>query len=134
MPSWSTSILLNSMNVNTVSGSWGRVLAATGSVPLKPATPMSEPPTIDPTRVNVTFVPSDNSKPLPVLINGEPEKVDEVRAKEILGLEDFGILVDIGMGGDGEARYWTCDFSYVCSNSFPARSVDTNPTISAGIC
>lgn len=48
-----------------------------------------------------------------MLINGEPEKVDEVRAKEILGLEDFEILVDIGMGGNEEAQYWTCDFSYV---------------------
>ena len=119
------------MNVNPVSGSWGRVLAATGSVPLKPAAPMSEPPAIDPTKVNVTFVPSDNSKPLPVLIDGEPEKVDEVRAKEILGLEDFGILVDIGMGGDGEARYWTCDFSYVCSNSW---TVNINLTLLVGIC
>jgi glutamate N-acetyltransferase / amino-acid N-acetyltransferase len=65
----------------------------------------------------VTFVPSDGTAALPVLINGEPEIVDEVRAKEILGLEDFEILVDIGMGGDGEAQYWTCDFSYVCSNA-----------------
>jgi len=51
-----------------------------------------------------------------VLISGEPEQVDEERAKEILGLEDFEIVVDIGMGGDGEARYWTCDFSYVSWN------------------
>ena len=46
-------------------------------------------------------------------MNGEPEKVDEVRAKEILSLEDFEVLVDLGMAGDGEAKYWTCDFSYV---------------------
>ena len=61
----------------------------------------------------MTFIPSDGTSALPVLINGEPEKVDEVRAKEILGLEDFEILVDIGMGGNEEAQYWTCDFSYV---------------------
>lgn len=27
--------------------------------------------------------------------------------------EDFEILVDLGGLGDGEAKYWTCDFSYV---------------------
>jgi hypothetical protein len=96
--------------------SWGRILAATGSIPLTPASPTSEPPVINPTKVNVSFLPSDGSSPLPVLISGEPETVDEERAKEILGLEDFEILVDIGMNGDGEARYWTCDFSYVRPN------------------
>lgn len=90
---------------------WGRILAATGSVPLTPSSAFG-PPVIDPTKVNVTFIPSDSTAVLPVLINGEPEVVDEVRAKKILGLEDFEILVDIGMGGDWEARYWTCDFSY----------------------
>ncbi|KAF8160017.1 hypothetical protein B0H34DRAFT_426378 [Crassisporium funariophilum] len=91
---------------------WGRILAATGSVPLLPSSAGSSAPTIDPTKVNVTFVPSDGTQPLPVLVNGEPEKVDEVRAKEILSLEDFEVNVDLGMGGDGEAQYWTCDFSY----------------------
>ncbi|KAJ3487205.1 hypothetical protein NLJ89_g11736 [Agrocybe chaxingu] len=90
---------------------WGRILAATGSVPLQPSSTGSIP-VIDPTKVNVTFVPSDGTSSLPVLVNGEPENVDEVRAKEILTLEDFEILVDLGMGGDGEAQYWTCDFSY----------------------
>jgi len=47
-----------------------------------------------------------------VLVNGEPEMVDEVRAKEILSLEDFGICVDLGGIGNEEATYWTCDFSY----------------------
>ena len=93
--------------------SWGRILAATGSVTLLPSSTGAPAPTIDPTKVNVTFLPSDGTTPLPVLVNGEPEKVDEVRAKEILSLEDFEVLVDLGMRGDGEARYWTCDFSYV---------------------
>ena len=83
--------------------SWGRVLAATGSLPL------SRP--LSPTSVSVSFVPSDNSPALPVLVNGEPEKVDEVRAKEILEKEAFEVLVELGMGSE-EARYWTCDFSY----------------------
>ncbi|KAG7095676.1 hypothetical protein E1B28_006392 [Marasmius oreades] len=84
---------------------WGRVLSATGAAPL------SAP--LHPDRVSVTFVPSDGSTPLPVLVNGEPENVDEERASEILRLEDFEILVDLGGGDDAEvARYYTCDFSY----------------------
>ena len=93
--------------------SWGRILSATGSISLLPSSTGAPAPTIDPTKVHVTFLPSDGTAPLPVLVNGEPEKVDEARAKEILSLEDFEVLVDLGMSGDGEARYWTCDFSYV---------------------
>ncbi|KAL1703912.1 arginine biosynthesis protein ArgJ [Schizophyllum commune] len=84
---------------------WGRVLAATGSVPL------SNGATIDTTKVNVTFIPSDGSARLPLLVNGEPEKVDEDRAKEILSLEDIEVEVDLGLGSQ-EAKYWTCDLSY----------------------
>jgi glutamate N-acetyltransferase / amino-acid N-acetyltransferase len=48
------------------------------------------------------------------LVNGEPEKVDEERASEILSLEDFEVLVDLGGGDEAEvAKYYTCDFSYV---------------------
>ena len=80
--------------------SWGRVLAATGSVPLTAP--------LDPARVNVSFVPPV----LPLLVNGEPEQVDEVRAKEILSAEDLEIRVDLGLGSES-AKYWTCNFSYV---------------------
>ncbi|KAJ7432645.1 hypothetical protein B0H11DRAFT_2379280 [Mycena galericulata] len=38
---------------------WGRVLAATGSASF---------PTLDPSKVSVTFIPSDNTAPLPVLV------------------------------------------------------------------
>lgn len=86
--------------------SWGRILAATGSL-----STLSSP--IDPTKVSVSFVPSDNSSPLAVLVNGEPQNVDEVRAKEILEKEDFEVSVDLGGEGNAEAKYWTCDFSYV---------------------
>jgi glutamate N-acetyltransferase / amino-acid N-acetyltransferase len=87
---------------------WGRILSATGSVPVSS---LSSP--LHPQKVSVTFIPSDGTSPLPVLINGEPEKVDEERAKQILEKEEFEIVVDLG-GGEGteEARYWTCDFSY----------------------
>jgi glutamate N-acetyltransferase/amino-acid N-acetyltransferase len=87
--------------------SWGRVLAATGSVPL------SAP--LDPTRVSVSFVPTDGSPVLPLLVNGEPENVDEVRAKEILSAEDLEVRVELGLGPES-AKYWTCDFSYVSSH------------------
>ncbi|KAI0083471.1 Arginine biosynthesis bifunctional protein ArgJ beta chain [Irpex rosettiformis] len=82
---------------------WGRILAATGSIPL--STPL------DPSRVNVSFVPIDGTAPLPLLVNGEPEKVDETRASEIIGAEDLEIRVELGLG-DQSAKYWTCDFSY----------------------
>lgn len=84
--------------------SWGRILAAAGAVPL------SVP--LDPTRVNVSFIPTDGSPALPLLVNGEPEKVDEVRAKQILTVEDLAIRVELGLGTES-AKYWTCDFSYV---------------------
>lgn len=87
---------------------WGRVLSATGSIQL------SRP--LDPTAVSVTFIPpptSANTAPLPVLINGEPESVDEQRASEIMANEEFEILIDLGLpGAQGVAQYWTCDFSY----------------------
>ncbi|PVF99889.1 putative glutamate N-acetyltransferase precursor [Serendipita vermifera] len=82
---------------------WGRILAATGS------THLSAP--ITPNTVSVFFIPSDGSPILPLLKNGEPEKVDEDRAKEILQKEDLEIRVELGMGNE-EASYWTCDFSH----------------------
>jgi glutamate N-acetyltransferase / amino-acid N-acetyltransferase len=85
---------------------WGRILAATGSIPL------SSP--LDPTRVSVSLVPADGSPALPLLTRGEPEKVDEVRAKAILSEEDFELRVDLAIGNE-KAQYWTCDFSYVWS-------------------
>ncbi|EKM82222.1 hypothetical protein AGABI1DRAFT_112297 [Agaricus bisporus var. burnettii JB137-S8] len=91
---------------------WGRILAATGSVPLSSSPNSEEVPVINPSKVSVTFVPSDGTAELPVLVNGEPENVDEDRAKQILSMEDINIVVDLGLGGDGEATYWTCDFSY----------------------
>ncbi|KAH9967450.1 arginine biosynthesis ArgJ [Russula dissimulans] len=82
---------------------WGRVLAATGSVPLTAP--------LDPTRVSVSFIPIDGSPVLPLLVNGEPEQVDEVRAKEILSFEDLEVRIDLGLGTES-ATYWTCDLSY----------------------
>lgn len=94
--------------------SWGRVLAATGSVPLTAP--------LDPARVSVSFIPTDGSPVLPLLVNGEPEQVDEVRAKEILSAEDLEVRVDLGLGSES-AKYWTCDFSYVSSSASNATNV-----------
>ncbi|KAJ7801875.1 hypothetical protein B0H14DRAFT_3092366 [Mycena olivaceomarginata] len=74
---------------------WGRILSAAGSISI---------PGLNPAKVSVTFLPSDNTASLPVLVNGEPENVDESRG--------FGICVDLGGLGNEEATYWTCDFSY----------------------
>ncbi|KAK7687702.1 hypothetical protein QCA50_008918 [Cerrena zonata] len=82
---------------------WGRILAATGSIPL--ATPL------DPSRVSVSFIPTDGTVPLRLLVNGEPEKVNEARATEIISSEDLEIQVELGLGNES-AKYWTCDFSY----------------------
>ena len=69
-----------------------------------------------PEKTNVSFVPTENSASiaegvLKLLVNGEPEAVDEARAARLLEDEDLEILVDLGTGVE-EARYWTCDFSH----------------------
>lgn len=85
---------------------WGRVLCAIGYTPN-----LVDSKTILPERTSVSFVPVDGSTELKLLVNGEPEDVDEERAKEILEGEDLEIRVDLGTGGE-EASYWFCDFSH----------------------
>lgn len=80
---------------------WGRVLCAIGYA--------NEP--VDPTKTSVTFVPTDGSSPLPLLVNGEPQQVDEARASEILELPDLYIKVELG-NGPGKSLFWTCDLSH----------------------
>ena len=107
---------------NAVLHSWGRVLAAAGSV-----RDLSKP--LDPTRVNVLFVPDDGSPALPVLVGGEPENVDEVRALEILSGGKFEIKIELGIGEE-TAKYWTCDFSYVSLSfllNFSLEGASQNP-------
>ncbi|KZP01772.1 putative glutamate N-acetyltransferase precursor [Calocera viscosa TUFC12733] len=82
---------------------WGRILAAVG------AAPVSTPP--DPQKVSVSFIPADGSEELRLLVAGEPEKVDEVRAKEILKAVDLEIRVVLGQGEES-AKYYTCDLSH----------------------
>lgn len=45
------------------------------------------------------------------MIKGEPEKVDEARASQILKDEDLEIRIDLGLGEES-ATYWTCDLSH----------------------
>ncbi|CAG8438408.1 14012_t:CDS:10 [Ambispora leptoticha] len=81
---------------------WGRILCAVGYSGVK---------SINPSSVSVSFIPTDGTTPLNLLVNGEPELVDEKRASEILAMEDLEIGVDLG-GGDHSAKMWTCDFSH----------------------
>lgn len=82
---------------------WGRILCAVG---------YSQPPfAIVPTKVTVSFVPQDGSPELKLLVNGEPENVDEERASAILRAEDLEIKIDLGLGQE-TATYWTCDLSH----------------------
>lgn len=91
---------------------WGRILCATGySLISEPGQGVNEVESIMPDKTNVSFVPTDGSKELKLLIDGEPEMVDEARAAEILEHEDLEILVRLGTG-DKEATYWTCDYSH----------------------
>ncbi|CAP72851.1 uncharacterized protein PODANS_2_2830 [Podospora anserina S mat+] len=91
---------------------WGRILCATGySLISEPSEPINDVPEIVPENTNVSFVPTDGTAELKLLVNGEPEQVDEARAAEILELEDLEILVRLGTG-DKQATYWTCDYSH----------------------
>ena len=89
---------------------WGRILCAIGY------TPGLSPDTVIPERTNVSFIPAANSASkdegvLKLLVNGEPEAVDEARAARLLQDEDLEIEVDLGTGEE-EATYWFCDFSH----------------------
>lgn len=81
---------------------WGRILCAIGYAEIE----------VDPKKTNVSFVPTDGSEELKLLVNGEPQQVDEARASEILELPDLQIEVDLGLNGDGSCQFWTCDFSH----------------------
>ncbi|KAI1415400.1 DNA replication factor C-like protein [Hypoxylon sp. FL1857] len=91
---------------------WGRILCATGySLISEPGRPVNDVEEIVAEKTNVSFVPTDGSPELKLLVNGEPEVVDEARAAQILEHEDLEILVRLGTGKK-EATYWTCDYSH----------------------
>ncbi|KAJ2878061.1 glutamate N-acetyltransferase [Coemansia aciculifera] len=81
---------------------WGRILCAVGYAGVP----------IDTSKVNMSLWPGDGSPPLRLVSQGEPLlPVDEVRAAEILKLEDVRVLVELGLGEE-EARMYTCDLSH----------------------
>lgn len=85
---------------------WGRILCAIGY------SDVSSQDSINPSKTNVSFIPADGSSKLDLLVNGEPELVDEERASEILSEEDIQIEIDLGTGGGQESKFWTCDLSH----------------------
>lgn len=85
---------------------WGRILCAVGYTEGLTESAVELP------NMTVSFVPLDGSPELKLLVNGEPQQVDETRAKQILQDEDLEIRVDLGSPGDAEASYWFCDFSH----------------------
>lgn len=124
---------------------WGRILCAIGYAPgimstkevntrdlisgmmgrMKTKTPYDKIPQVTPACTSVSFIPTDGTKELQLLVRGEPQDVDEFRAKEILEMEDLEILVRLeDRDGDvatelnkpqrkvHEAVFWTCDFSH----------------------
>jgi glutamate N-acetyltransferase/amino-acid N-acetyltransferase len=83
---------------------WGRILCATGYA--------EGVDSVVPEETSVSFIPTDGSPELKLLVKGEPEKVDEERAAQILEHEDLEILVKLSERPGEEAVYWTCDFSH----------------------
>jgi glutamate N-acetyltransferase/amino-acid N-acetyltransferase len=120
---------------------WGRILCAIGYAPgimesrevpldyaiaagkfgrkLDPKMKKAYNPVV-PQHTSVSFIPADGSEELKLLVRGEPEQVDEERAKQILEMEDLEILVKLSdRPGPQEERpskheelFWTCDFSH----------------------
>lgn len=92
---------------------WGRIICAAGYSQIsEPGQQINETPGIIPENTSISLIPSDGSCELHLLVNGEPQLVDEDRAAEILQYEDVEILVDMGVGRE-QATYWTCDFRWV---------------------
>ena len=92
---------------------WGRILCAIGYT--SPSL-LSSPSAVVPHKTNVSFIPAENSASmdegvLRLLVDGEPQAVDEERAARLLVDEDLIVDVDLGVGGE-EGTYWTCDFSH----------------------
>ncbi|CAN9454954.1 unnamed protein product [Alternaria alternata] len=83
---------------------WGRILCATGYA--------EGVDSVVPEETSVSFVPTDGSEELKLLVKGEPEQVDENRAAKILEAEDLEIKVRLSEKEGEEAVFWTCDFSH----------------------
>ena len=101
---------------------WGRILCAIGYTPgIMDSNPAdsrnaSTGNPVQPHKTSVSFVPSDGGEELKLLTRGEPEQVDEERAKQILEMEDLEILVRLNDEDEPpkifESVFWTCDMSH----------------------
>lgn len=95
--------------INGEDANWGRILCAVGYSPVKG---------IDPSKVSVSFraVPGETVK---MLVNGEPQPVDESQASQVLRSEDIEICIDLGKDHGSESSYFTCDLSkeYIAINA-----------------
>lgn len=97
---------------------WGRILCAVGyAAAVLPRENFQPSAAVRPESTSVSFVPTDGSAELKLLVRGEPEKVDEERAKVILEMEDLEIVVRLNDTAEKsstghEAVFWTCDFSH----------------------
>lgn len=97
---------------------WGRILCAVGYSPSETGGEISNSQII-PEKTSVSFVPATDGKEgeeLKLLVNGEPQNVDEELAAKMLKEEDLEILVRLRpedeCEGTQEVVYWTCDFSH----------------------
>ncbi|RKF79414.1 Arginine biosynthesis bifunctional protein ArgJ 1, mitochondrial [Golovinomyces cichoracearum] len=91
---------------------WGRIICAVGYSQISElGQSESDRMEVVPEKTSVSLIPADGSPELKLLVNGEPELVNEDRASEILQHEDVEILVRLG-GGKEKATFWTCDFSH----------------------
>ncbi|KIJ45336.1 hypothetical protein M422DRAFT_251108 [Sphaerobolus stellatus SS14] len=68
---------------------------------------------------SASFVPTDGSEVLRLLVNGESILMDENRAKEIVSKEDVEIVVDLGMGSE------TSKINCTATTAFNAVDEDT---------
>jgi glutamate N-acetyltransferase/amino-acid N-acetyltransferase len=113
---------------------WGRILCAIGYAGHGAGSELPKDEVV-PDKVSVSFVPARGARKegeeskhgeLKLVLNGEPQVVDEVVAAEMLAEEDLEILVRLRPEGEvhksskpvkkehevGEVEYWTCDFSH----------------------
>lgn len=98
---------------------WGRILCAIGYAPgimNTPDWPVGKPRPVLHRKTSVSFIPADGSKALEVLVGGEPQEIDEARAKEVLEMEDIEIFVQLHGESFGQKKFqavhWTCDLSH----------------------
>jgi glutamate N-acetyltransferase/amino-acid N-acetyltransferase len=96
---------------------WGRILCAVGySLLSEPGSSTAEDrdaasADIDSSKTSVSLISKDGDDVLALLVNGEPQVVDEGRAVGILRNQDIEILIQLGTGKE-EAKHWTCDLSH----------------------